>query len=87
MSTTIDAPALTARQLDILQWIAGFTDVHGYPPTYRQVGHHYGWKSPGAAKSTHLAAMQRKGVVTREPGQARTLQLTPLGVALIGGGA
>jgi hypothetical protein len=37
--------------------------------------------------STHLAAMQRKGVVTREPGQARTLQLTPLGMALIGGDA
>jgi repressor LexA len=87
MTTTIDAPTLTARQLDILQWIAGFIDTHGYPPTYRQVGCHYGWRSPGAAMSTHLAAMQRKGVVTREPGQARTLQLTPLGMALIGGEA
>jgi repressor LexA len=87
MTTTIDAPTLTARQLDILQWIAGFIDTHGYPPTYRQVGCHYGWRSPGAAMSTHLAAMQRKGVVTREPGQARTLQLTPLGMTLIGGDA
>ena len=87
MTTTIDAPTLTARQLDILQWIAGFINTHGYPPTYRQVGCHYGWRSPGAAMSTHLAAMQRKGVVTREPGQARTLQLTPLGMALIGGDA
>jgi repressor LexA len=87
VTTTIDAPNLSARQLDILQWIAGFIDTHGYPPTYRQVGCHYGWRSPGAAMSTHLAAMQRKGVVTREPGQARTLQLTPLGMALIGGDA
>ena len=87
MTTTIDAPTLTARQLDILQWIAGFINTHGYPPTSRQVGCHYGWRSPGAAMSTHLAAMQRKGVVTREPGQARTLQLTPLGMALIGGDA
>jgi len=85
MTTTIDAPTLTARQLDILQWIAGFIDTHGYPPTYRQVGCHYGWRSPGAAMTTHLKSLERKGVVTREPGQARTLQLTPLGMSLIGG--
>jgi DNA-binding MarR family transcriptional regulator len=37
--------------------------------------------------TTHLKSLERKGVVTREPGQARTLQLTPRGMALIGGDA
>jgi repressor LexA len=87
MTTAIEVPTLTPRQLDILQWIAGFIDTHGYPPTYRQVGCHYGWRSPSAATSTHLRSLERKGVVTREPGQARTLKLTPLGMAMIGGDA
>jgi repressor LexA len=87
MTTATERQPLTPRQLDILQWISGFADAHGYAPTYRQIGHHYGWKSPGAAVSTHLRLLERKGVVTREPGQARTLKLTPLGVAMIGGDA
>ena len=87
MTTATERQPLTPRQQDILQWIAGFIDTHGYPPTYRQIGHHYGWKSPGAAVATHLQSLERKGVVTREPGQARTLKLTPLGMAIIGGDA
>jgi SOS-response transcriptional repressor LexA len=87
MTETTERQPLTPRQLDILQWINGFADTHGYAPTYRQIGHHYGWRSPGAAVTTHMTALQRKGVVTWEPGQSRTLQLTPLGKALIGGDA
>lgn len=87
MTTATERHPLTPRQLDILQWISGFADAHGYAPTYRQIGRHYGWKSPGAAVATHLQSLERKGVVTREPGQARTLKLTPLGMAIIGGDA
>jgi repressor LexA len=86
MSTTIAEAKLTPRQLDILHWILSFTDIHGYPPTFRQVGCHYGWRSPNAMV-THLKSLERKGVVTRVAGQARTLRLTPLGMKMIGGAA
>jgi SOS-response transcriptional repressor LexA len=87
MTTTTDLPLVTPRQLDILQWIDGFSDTHGYAPTYKQIGHHYGWRSPQAASTTHLQSLRRKGLVEWEKGQARTLRLTPLGKSLSGGAA
>lgn len=85
MSTTTNP--LTPRQQDVLQWISGFIDTHDYAPTYRQIGHHFGWRSAPAAATTHLQQLCNKGVIEWEKGQARTLRLTPLGKSLLGGDA
>ena len=72
MSTTTTDP-LTPRQLDVLQWIAGYIDTHGFSPSIREISHAYGWTTNGVM--CHLRAMRRKGAVTWLDGQARTIRV------------
>lgn len=71
MSTTTNP--LTPRQQDVLQWISGFIDTHGFSPSVREIGHAYGWTTNGVM--CHLRSMRRKGAVTWIDGQARTIRV------------
>lgn len=68
---------LTARQAQVLRFIGGFIDSHGFPPTVREIGDHFGWSSTTAPRD-HVAALSRKGALTRTAKQSRTLALTDL---------
>lgn len=72
-TTTVERRPLTARQLDVLHWIVGFADSHGYPPTIREIGHAYGWTTNGV--KSHLEAMRKKGWVSWVDGHSRTLRV------------
>ena len=74
MTTATERQPLTARQQDVLTWIAGYINTHEYPPTLREIQHAYGWKTPNAAKC-HLEPLRKKGYVTWVEGCSRTLRV------------
>ncbi len=64
---------LTDRQQQVLAFVEEFCGRQGYPPTMRDVATHFGIQ-PRAAVD-HLAAIERKGYLHREPGLSRGLSL------------
>ena len=74
MTEAVGRQPLTARQQDVLNWIAGFIDTRGYSPTVREIQHAYGWKTP-AATTCHLVPMRKKGYVTWQDGCSRTIRV------------
>jgi repressor LexA len=56
----------------ILEAIQQFRAVHGYSPTVRELGAMVHLSSPCSVQR-HVAALQRAGLVVREPGKARCL--------------
>jgi repressor LexA len=55
---------ITARQAEILRWIAHFVEQHGYPPTNREIGSAFGIRSTNAVDDV-LHALERKGFIQR----------------------
>lgn len=78
MNETPGKRALTARQLEVLRWIADSTESHGYAPTIREIGDALGIVSTNGVVD-HLKALARKGAVTSSPIKSRTLRVTPAG--------
>jgi repressor LexA len=74
MSPTHSTTELTARQSNILDFLAKFLDDHGYPPTVRETGAFFGIKSTNGV-SDHLRALERKGYISRSDGQSRGLTI------------
>jgi repressor LexA len=72
MTTTLPT-TLTPRQQEVLLWISGYIDTHGYSPTIRQIGHAFGWTTNGVV--CHLRPMRKKGYVSWVDGEARTLRV------------
>jgi SOS-response transcriptional repressor LexA len=73
MTEAVERQPLTARQQDVLTWISGYIDTHGFSPTIRQIGHAFGWTVNGVA--CHLRPMKKKGWITWIEGEARTLRV------------
>ena len=73
MSTETERQPLTARQQEVLAWIDGYIDTHGFSPTIRQIGHDFGWTTNGVM--CHLRPMKKKGWITWIEGEARTLRV------------
>lgn len=74
MTTATERQPLTARQQDVLDWIVGYIDTHGYSPTVREIANHYGWRTPNSVMC-HLTPMRKKGYVTWQDGCSRTLRV------------
>ena len=68
------APQLTARQQEIWQFLVGYVDRHGYPPTVREIGEAVGLASPSTVHA-HLANLERAGLLRRDPTKPRALDL------------
>ena len=65
---------LTARQHEIYQFVTGYVDGHGYPPTVREIGDAVGLASPSTVHA-HLANLERAGYLRRDPTKPRALEL------------
>ena len=65
---------ITSRQAEVLDFLEVFHGTHGSAPTYREIAKRFGFKSPRAA-SDHIAALEKKGYVTRRAGQSRGIEL------------
>ena len=87
-----DLEQLTSRQREIYQFIRSKIQGRGYGPTVREIGNEFEIKSPNGVMC-HLKALQKKGLIHREPNMSRAIQLlddptsappAPTGVRLIG---
>ena len=69
-----DLEALTPRQRDIYTFIRTKIQGRGYGPTVREIGLNFQIKSPNGVMC-HLKALQKKGLIHREPNMSRAIQL------------
>ena len=74
--TTTAKPPLTKRQKAVYRWIANTYAERGYGIGVREISEAFGWASPTAAYC-HLAALEKRGYVTRAPGRANSI--VPIG--------
>ena len=71
----MDEAELTSRQRDIYEFIADKITNRGYGPTVSEIGLEFGILSPNGVVC-HLKALEKKGLITREPNMSRAIQLT-----------
>src|SRR6202162_1557279 len=65
---------LTSRQRQILDWIRGFLEARGMPPTRAEIAAGLGFSTPSSAED-HLQALAKKGAIELVPGTSRGLRL------------
>lgn len=65
---------LTDRQRKVYQFIREKIRDRGYGPTVREIGAEFGIASPNGVMC-HLKALERKGLVNREPNLSRAMTL------------
>src|SRR5271165_4592647 len=85
-----DMDSLTPRQREIYSFIRSKIQGRGYGPTVREIGLNFQIKSPNGVMC-HLKALQKKGLIHREPNMSRAIQLLedsptghPIGVKMVG---
>src|SRR5947207_10267589 len=76
---------LTERQKDVYEFIRDKINNRGYGPTVREIGDKFQISSPNGVMC-HLKALEKKGIITREPNMSRAIQLTveDKGLPLVG---
>lgn len=66
--------ALTDRQSQILDFIRAEIHRRGFPPSVREIGEAVGLSSSSTVHS-HLAALESKGFIRRDPSKPRALEV------------
>src|SRR6478736_4447038 len=66
---------LTERQREVLDFIDAEVQKRGYPPSVREIGEAVGLSSPSTVHA-HLAALQDKGYLRRDPSKPRAIEVT-----------
>jgi repressor LexA len=74
-STVRDADTLTPRQRQVLEFIDAEVSRRGYPPSVREIGEAVGLSSSSTVHA-HLAALQDKGYLRRDPTKPRAIEVT-----------
>lgn len=67
-------PELTRRQRQVLDFIRAEIHRCGYPPSVREIGEAVGLSSSSTVHS-HLAALEAKGLLRRDPSKPRALEV------------
>src|ERR1700750_2708070 len=65
---------LTSRQREVFDFICEKITGRGYGPTVREIGDNFRIASPNGVMC-HLKALEKKGLITREPNMSRAIQL------------
>ena len=68
--------ALTRRQKEVLDFIAGFVDENGYSPSYDEIAHALNLASL-ATVHKHITALEQKNYLRRGVNQSRSLDIAP----------
>src|ERR1044071_7915743 len=68
--------ALTKRQKQVLDFIAGFVDENGYCPSYEEIARGLDLASL-ATVHKHISVLESKGYLKRGFNQSRSLELSP----------
>ena len=66
---------LTKRQKAVFDFIRDKIVNRGYGPTVREIGEKFKISSPNGVMC-HLRALEKKGLITREPNMSRAIQLS-----------
>lgn len=72
---------LSARQVQVLEFIRQKVADRGYPPSVREIGEAIGLSSPSTVHS-HLSALVEAGMIRRDPTKPRAIEILdqePLG--------
>jgi len=67
---------LTDKQKRIVEFLKTYVGEHGYPPTMREIGEHFGFTWPAARG--HLAAIEKKGAIRMNPMKSRGIEVIGL---------
>jgi repressor LexA len=73
--TTLTPATLTTRQRQVLEFVDSEVRSRGYPPSVREIGEAVGLSSPSTVHA-HLAALQDKGYLKRDPTKPRALEIS-----------
>lgn len=65
---------LSHRQRQILQYIIQHTQMHGYPPTVREIGEAVNLSSSSTVHA-HLRALEQAGLIRRDASLTRAIQI------------
>jgi repressor LexA len=80
---------LTQKQREVYEFIREKIHSRGYGPTVREIGSHFQISSPNGVMC-HLKALEKKGLIVREPNMSRAITLAtesserPRGLPLAG---
>ena len=66
---------LTKRQRAVYEFIRDKIQNRGYGPTVREIGEQFKISSPNGVMC-HLKALEKKGLITREPNMSRAIRLS-----------
>jgi len=69
-----DLDRLTKRQREVYEFIRDKIHNRGYGPTVREIGLQFEISSPNGVMC-HLKALEKKGLITREPNMSRAIML------------
>jgi repressor LexA len=69
-----DMTDLTPRQRQVLEFVDAEVRHRGYPPSVREIGEAVGLSSSSTVHA-HLAALQDKGYLTRDPTKPRAIEV------------
>ena len=69
--------ALTKRQKEVLDFIVGFLNKHGYSPSFEEIAHSLKLTSL-ATVHKHITTLERKGFIRRGYNQSRSLEVLQL---------
>jgi len=73
---------LSPKQKAVYDYILGFRDQHGYPPSQQEIANAFGWSSLGTVQN-YLVRLVREGVLAKDWNARRGLRvLRPKGYAV-----
>lgn len=67
---------LTERQQEVFDFIQTKIKGRGYGPTVREIGEEFQISSPNGVMC-HLKALEKKGLIERQPNKSRAIELSP----------
>ncbi len=73
-ATNAEREKLTKKQSDILAFVVEYIQERGYPPSYREIGAHFGISST-ATVHEHIKNLERKGYLTGDADSARSIEV------------
>ncbi|MGE0405113.1 MAG: transcriptional repressor LexA [Candidatus Korobacteraceae bacterium] len=68
--------ALTKRQRQVYDFIAGFVQSHGYSPSFEEIGDGMGLSSL-ATVHKHISNLEKKGLLRRDYNRSRSIDVLP----------
>jgi repressor LexA len=68
--------AITRRQRQVYDFIAGFVQSHGYSPSFEEIGNGLGLSSL-ATVHKHISNLEKKGLLRRDYNRSRSIDVLP----------